>query len=224
MEGAAADFRAELSERLFVLYLGGRWMAPLSGRLIGVPGLPQARLACAEAADVARARAWLRPAAVDHSALRAAYAASAPLLRALRSYEVADDPVSEPEEWLLPFAGPAVLVTASAVPLARVAGLLLAGAGLGLLWKPAPGAAASAHALMRALGPVAGAGLALVQGDHATGVALAGQGPLIWASDAAPPAGLPVSLRVPARGPHRPGSSDPAPPGRQDPSGHSRNP
>uniref|UniRef100_UPI002AFF92F6 hypothetical protein n=1 Tax=Pararhodobacter sp. TaxID=2127056 RepID=UPI002AFF92F6 len=89
------------------------------------------------------------------------------------------------------------------VPLARVAGLLIAGAGQGMLWKPAPGAAASAHALIRALGPVAGAGLAMLQGDHATGAALAGQGPLIWASDASPPADLPVSLRVPGTGPHR---------------------
>lgn len=203
MEGAAADFRAELSERLFVLYLGGRWMAPLSGRLIGVPGLPMARLACAEAGDVARARAGLRPAGAEVGALRAAYAASAPLLRALRAYEVMGDPVSEPEDWALPFAGPAVLVTATSVPLSRVAGLLIAGAGQGMLWKPAPGAAASAHALIRALGPVAGAGLAMLQGDHATGAALAGQGPLIWASDVPPPAGLPVSLRVPATGPHR---------------------
>lgn len=203
MEGAAADFRAELSERLFVLYLGGRWMAPLSGRLIAVPGLPLARLACAEAGDVARARAGLQPAAVDGTALRAAYAGSAPLLRALRVHETPDDPVAEPESWDLPFTGPTVLVTATSVPLARVAGLLIAGAGQGMLWKPAPGAAASAHALIRALGPVAGAGLAMLQGDHATGAALAGKGPLIWASDAPPPADLPVSLRVPATGPHR---------------------
>ncbi|MCA0204041.1 MAG: hypothetical protein LCH92_06850 [Proteobacteria bacterium] len=203
MEGAAADFRAELSERLFVLYLGGRWMAPLSDRLIAVPGLPLARLACAEAGDVARARAGLKPARASGAALRAAYAASAPLLRALRAYEAAGDPVAEPEDWTLPFAGPAVLVTATAVPLARVAGLLIAGAGQGLLWKPAPGAAPSAHALMGALGPAAGAGLAMLQGDHATGAALAGQGPVIWVSDAPPPAEMSVSLRVPATDPHR---------------------
>lgn len=205
------DFLAELSERLFVMYLGGRWMAPLSDRLIPAPGLASARLACAGAADLARA--GLRGGPVDGAGLAAAYGAAAPVLRALRAFEGVADPVAPPEDWRpedwpvaggsAVAAGPLVLLSAASVPLARIVGLLIAGADRGLLWKPAPGAAASAHVLMRALSPVAGTRLAMVLGDHATGAAAAGQGALVWASDAEPPDGLAVSLRVPARGPRR---------------------
>lgn len=182
------------------MYLGARWMAPLSQRMIPVPvpGLDRTRLACAGAADVARARLVAGP--VDAAALRASYAAAAAELRALRAVEGWPDPVAPPEEHRLTGSGPLVLLSAREVPLARIAGLLIAGAGRGLIWKPAPGAAASAHSLMRALAPGVGAGLALVQGDHATGALAAGQGAVIWASDAPPPAGLAVSLCVPATG------------------------
>ena len=193
-----ADTVDQLLERLFVMYLGGRWMAPLSERMVPMPGLSRARLACAGAGDLARAR--LRPGPVDGAALRAAYAEAADELRHLRAFEGMVDPVAAPEEFRLDGPGPLVLLSARDVPLSRIAGLLIAGAGRGLLWKPAPGAAASAHSLVRALAPAVGAGLALVQGDHATGALAAGQGAVIWASEAPPPAGLPVSLCVRATG------------------------
>ncbi|MCB1387933.1 MAG: hypothetical protein KDK12_02065 [Rhodobacteraceae bacterium] len=195
------DFLSALGERLFVMYLGGRWIAPLSERLIPAPGLPAARLACAGRQDVARAGLVAEP--IDAGALRRAYDGRAAALRGLRDFEGVADPVAEPEPWQIAGEGPLVLLSARDVPLARIAGLLLAGAPRGLLWKPAPGAAASAHVLMRALSPVAGRRLALVQGDHATGALAAGQGTTLWVSDAPPPPDLAISARIPATGPRR---------------------
>jgi len=195
---------AELGERLFVMYLGGRWMAPLGERPLPVPAAPGAHLACAGAGDLARALRGLAQGPVDAAAMAAAYRAQAGVLRGLRRLEGVADPVAAPEAAALPGPGPFVLLSAAGMPLSRVAGLLIAGAAQGMLWKPAPGAAASAHLLIGALAPVAGARLALLHGDHATGAMLAGRGAVIWASDAEPPGGLAVRLRVPARSRRRP--------------------
>ncbi|MFN4100475.1 MAG: hypothetical protein ACK4GT_11930 [Pararhodobacter sp.] len=203
-ETISPQFLAELSERLFVISVGGRWMAPLGDRPLPVPAAPGAHLACAGEGDLARALRLLAPGPVDAGAMAAAYLAQAGVLRGLRRLEGAADPVAPPEAMALPGTGPFVLLSAAAMPLSRIAGLLIAGAAQGMLWKPAPGAAASAHLLMEALAPVAGARLAMLHGDHATGALLAGQGAVLWASDAAPPEGLAVRLRVPARYPHRP--------------------
>ena len=199
---------AELAERLFVIFLRGRWMAPLGDRPLPVPVMPGAHLACAGPGDLARALRWLEPGPVGRGAMAAAYQAQARLLRGLRALEGVADPVSAPEPVslpvLLPGRGPFILLSAAGVPLSRIAGLLIAGASQGILWKPAPGAAASAHLLIDALAPVAGARLALLHGDHATGALLAGQGAVVWASDADPPQGMDVRLCVPARSRPRP--------------------
>lgn len=181
------------------------------------------RIVCAGPADVARARGVMRADAgaqpVDAAALWAALQAEAPLLEAIRRREgfagdrldarlpavVAQARVSDLPRDLawdllgdlpggLPGSGPHVLLTAADTPLIRVAGLLIAGARRGLIWKPAPAAAASAHLLMRVLGPRASGRLAMLQGDHASGRLLAGQGGLIWAGAGPLPAGLPDPL------------------------------
>lgn len=192
-------FLAELNERLFVHFIAGRWMAPLSDRLAEV--LPfdrgrMGRLACAGEADVARALAGLRPGRAE--GLAQAYAEAAPMLRRLRALEGVADPVDAPGAAVLPGQGPLILLSAADTPLAQLAALLIAGAERGVIWKPAPRAAASAHLMMRALGPRAAGGLALLQGDHASGRALAGQGALLWASTA------PCPFSQPAGGQPRP--------------------
>ena len=177
------------------------------------------RIVCAGPADVARARGVMRVDAgaqpVDAAALWAALQAEAPLLEAIRRREgfagdrldarlpavVAQARISDLQQDLpgdlpgdLPRGGPHVLLTAADTPLIRVAGLLIAGARRGLIWKPAPAAAASAHLLMRVLGPRASGRLAMLQGDHASGRLLAGQGGLIWAGAGSLPEGLPDPL------------------------------
>ena len=187
-------FLAELNERLFVHFIAGRWMAPLSDRLAEVLAFDSGRmgrLACAGDADVARALAGLRPGRAQ--GLEQAYAEAAPMLRRLRALEGFTDPVAAPVPAALPGQGPLVLLSAAAVPMADLTGLLIAGAARGLIWKPAPRAAASAHLLMRALGPRAAGGLALLQGDHASGALMAGQGALLWASQAPCPFSLPAT-------------------------------
>lgn len=197
-----ALFRAELNERLFTHFVNGRWRAPRGVRLLPVmqiaPGRA-GRIVCAGGEDLARLR--LEPAPAGAAA--AGYAAARPALVALRHDEGFDDPVTEPcAAPALPGAGPLVLLSAAATPVALLAGVLLAGAARGVLWKPAPGAAASAHLLMQALAPATGRAVALVQGDHATGALAAGQGALVWASPA--PAPLPAALSLAARVPPRP--------------------
>lgn len=163
-------------------------MAPLSDRLL--PGLSLGpgrlgHLACGNAADVARARAALVPSRAPGLAqgLAQDYATLAPRLRQLRAYEGFADPLLAPDLSAdLPGDGPLVLLSAADVPLARLAGLLIAGAGRGMIWKPDPRAAASAHLLISALGPRAAGGLALIQGDEVTGDLLAQQGRVIRAT------------------------------------------
>lgn len=189
-------FLAELNERLFVHFVAGRWMAPLSDRLLAVrpfDGAHMGRLACGNEGDARRAIAGLRPG--RDLWLAEAYEALRPRLSALRALEGFDDPAAPLVPADLPGRGPLVLLSAGAEPVARLAGVLIAAAPRGVVWKPAPSAAASAHLLVAALGPLAGGGIALVQGDHATGAALAGAG--------LPVLGLPVSPL--ARSTRRPG-------------------
>ncbi len=193
-------FIPELNERLFTHFAGGAWRAPYSDRHLPVmraSGEPLGQVVCAGPPDVARARGVLRlgqpEEPVDAEVLWAAMLAEAPLLGAMRAEEgYAADRLGAPEPLHLPERGPLVLLSAAETPVDRIAGALIAGARAGLIWKPAPGAAASAHLIMRALGPLTGGRLALLQGDHATGELLAGQGRLVWAGAGPPPASLPV--------------------------------
>ena len=215
-------FLVELTERLFAHFTGGAWRAPLGARQLPVvrasgarPGARLGQIVCAEAADVARARGLLRAGgppgegSFDPAALAAALAADAPLLAGLRTEEgFAQDRFDVPASVDLPAGGPLVLLSAAGTPVDLVVGALIAGAARGLIWKPAPAAAASAHAIMRALGPRAGGRLALLQGDHATGQLLVGpvhvgQGGLVWAAPGPLPADLPPALILPARAPAR---------------------
>lgn len=198
------QFRAELNERLFTCYIGGRWTAPLGTRAVPVHPFDGGRMgtiACAEQGDIARAVAGLRGPPPERAALEEAYAGSAYLLRALRREEGYADAVARPvmPATLPPGDGPLIVLSAAATALARIVGVLIAGAGRGVIWKPAPRAAASAHLLMRALGPVSGTRLAMVQGDHATGALLAGQGGLVWLSRAP----CPLVVNDPATAPLR---------------------
>lgn len=195
-------FLSELNERLFTHFAGGAWRAPHSERHLPVPkatGGALGAIVCAGPADVARARGVLRlgpaPRRVDGVALWAALMAEAPVVGAMRALEgFAGDALTAPEPpepVELPRRGPLVLLSAAATPVDRIAGVLIAGAAAGLIWKPAPAAAASAHLIMRVLGPLAEGRLALLQGDHATGALLAAQGSLIWAGSGRLPEGLP---------------------------------
>lgn len=183
---ARSGFVEELGERLFVHFVGGRWRAPISARLgAGLP-LPEGRsghLVCADARDAERAIGLLRPGSA--AALSQGYEALRPRLALLRRIEGFTDPagpVEMPDPAHLPGQGPLVLLSAGDHPVARLAGLLIATAPLGVVWKPAPAAAASAHLVVAALGPLAAGGIALVQGDHASGEALARLGRVIWAA------------------------------------------
>ena len=209
-----ALFMAELNERLFTHFTDGAWRAPWSQRLLAVGregARPFGQLACAGPRDLARAMAALRSnpdPPPDPAALLAALEPEAAALAELRRLEGFDDPwparFSSPPP--LP-SGPLVLLSAADLPLRQLVPLLVSGALHGMIWKPAPGAAASAHLLMRQLGPVTLRRLAMVQGDHATGGALAAMIPLgaslIWASAAEPPEGLPAGrIALPSPDPH----------------------
>ena len=201
-------FLAELNERLFVQFADGRWIAPLGERHLAVLPFDEGRvgrLICAEVGDVARAMRRLGPG--SGAALAAAYRAVGPMLVRLRAMEGFDDPAGDPADLpeipALP-EGPLTLLSAADTPVAQIARLLIAGADKGLLWKPAPRAAASAHLMMRVLGPLARGGLAMVQGDHASGALAAAQGGLIWASAAPVPTGLRPVLSLGATAPRHP--------------------
>lgn len=204
-------FLAELRERLFAHFVGGCWRVPLAERHLPVlpgketPGAGEVatglgQIVCAGAEDIARARALLGGDCAAHEAFRAALAERAGMLETLRQVE--GGPVA-PEGFAVPDTLPAlpesgrvwVLLSAAGMPPEDLAALLIAGARAGgMIWKPAPRAAASAHLLMEALGPLAGGRLAMVQGDHATGALLAAAGALIWASPAPPPPDLPTPV------------------------------
>ncbi|MCC5971788.1 MAG: hypothetical protein JJU15_17745 [Pararhodobacter sp.] len=205
-----ALFIAELNERLFTHFTRGAWHAPYSQRLLPVgldPDQPLGRIACADARDLERAFAHLcragaapAPEALASEALAVALHAQAQAITLLRAREGFADAPGPLDPVVLPSAGPMVLLSAASMPVAGLTPLLIAGAQHGMLWKPAPGAAASAHLIMRLLGPLAGGRLAMVQGDHETGAALARMGPLVWASAAPLPPGLPAPVWTPASG------------------------
>jgi len=208
-----AHFMAELNERLFTHFTAGAWRAPLSLRLMTVGRdreRPLGQIACADARDLTRALAGVMRAAgpaPSPEVLLAAIEELRPGLARLRAQEgfagEAAGPLHHPPLPALP--GPLVLLSSAALPVTRLIPFLVGGAARGLIWKPAPGAAASAHLLMRALGPLASGRLAMVQGDHATGAALAGMGALVWASASAPPEDLPAPVfRISAEDPARP--------------------
>ena len=190
---------SELKERLFVHYAQGGWRAPLTDSVMAVcsaDGRPLGTAVRAQSPDIDRALHGLVPGAFAPTALPA-------FLTDLRRIEGFDDALAPlPAIDLPPGAGPLVMLSAADTPLAQLAGVLAAGASRGLVWKPASGAAVSAHALIAALAP--GRGVALLHGDHATGAALAGRGALIWASGAPVPEGMTAALSLGARAPrHR---------------------
>lgn len=199
-------FIAELKERLITHYSAGAWRVPLGARQH--PGGAYGPVICADDADLARAQAGLRPlpAPPREAEVWGALTARATLFAELRSAEGAmGDALARRAMPVLPDQGPYMLLTSAEMPLADLAALLVAAAGKGgLIWKPAPAAAASAHLLGATLAPLLGPAMALVQGDHITGAALAGRGPLIWASHALPSDSLPSPVVSLARSQGRP--------------------
>lgn len=201
-----ALYRAELNERLVVHWTGGAWRVPLGLRhlpVTGAEGVWLGRIVCAGDGDLARARAGLVPApAPGIGALDAALGPLAGLLAAVRALEGHPGDHWNPEAAGRAMAqaapGPAALLSAAATPLSELIGRLAAGAAAGVVWKPAPAAAASAHLAMRALAPVLGRSVALLQGDHASGAVLAaGLGSVDWAAPGPVPGGLTNAARVP---------------------------
>lgn len=185
-------FRAELNERLVVHWTGGGWRVPLGGRHLAVAaadGGGLGRIVCGDGADAARALAGLRPGAgLDPARIDAALAPVAGLLTRIRALEGFPEDGWDPAHAARAprpesrSGGPVALLSSAAVPVSELVGLLAGAAARGAVWKPAPRAAASAHLVMRALAPLAGASLALIQGDHATGRTLAGMAPPLWAA------------------------------------------
>lgn len=206
-----ALFIAELNERLITHFTGSHWRVPLSQRHLPVhraSGERLGRIVCADAHDVARALGDLGAAGgpAPGDAMARALAGLAGPMAMMRAAEGFADPAPASDSPLalpLPGEGPVVLMSAAETPPQLIGAALIAAAGRGVIWKPAPRAAASAHLLMRYLGPLAAGRLALLQGDHESGAALAralrGAGALIWASDApAPDLPLPVVRLKPA--------------------------
>jgi len=183
---ALATYLAELNERLVVHWTGGAWRVPLSDRhlaLHGAGGSVPGRIVCAGAEDARRAAAGLIPAPLSAESACQALAAYEPLMTSLPALERGPRAPSRPPIPPAPPPGrPWLLLTAADVPVRDLVALLVAGSGQGVIWKPAPGAAASAHLVMRALAPLAGRALAMLQGDHASGQALAGLGVPVWAA------------------------------------------
>lgn len=205
---AEAQFLAELNERLFVHYAQGQWRSPLGQRLL--PVLPYdgdrvGQIVCAEGADVTRAVQSVGAGAVpQRQPLHAAWLRAQPVAKRLRWIEGFEEASDTPAEVAIPGQGPLILLSAAETPLSVLVAALLAGLERGVVWKPAPRAAASAHLVMRTLGPLAGGRLAMIQGDHQTGRLLHGQGALIWASAAPPPTGDTPALILAAKAPRHP--------------------
>lgn len=185
------DPSGDLRERLLVHFVQGAWRAPLSVRMVAGPLGP---VVAAEAGDVARARALC---AGGGFALPDAERLGA--IRAAEGFADATRPLPSVPD--LP--GGAVLLSAADAPVALILALLRAGARGGLIWKPAPGAAASAQAIMAAAGPAARGALAMVQGDHASGALLARGAPVVWLGPAPAPEGLGAVLSLTANAPRR---------------------
>lgn len=181
------QFLAELKERLVVHFVDQRWRAPLSERALPIARPRAGKIMCGTKADVTRAVAGLRQGAIDTQAMRAAATAVLPVVGAVRALEAVGEDLRDMDPPTPSGAAPVMLLSAASTPPDRVITALLANAPRGVLWKPAPGTAASAHVIMRALGPVAGGRLAMVQGDHQTGAIMAATGPVIWMSGAPMP-------------------------------------
>lgn len=185
-----------LNERLLAHYVRGAWRAPLSTRMLA-PGV-----VAADAADAARARAGLQPGSASVGAgplhpdpeLRS-------VLTVLRHCEGFDDTAGDRAAVLPDLPPGTVLLSAASTPVALLIRLLAAGQTRGLIWKPAPGAARSACVVMDALAETAGHGLAMVQGDHASGALVAARAPVLWASAEPAPRELNVVFSLSATAP-----------------------
>lgn len=194
---ALTQYRAELNERLVVHWTGGAWRVPLATRHLSVraaDGSALGRIVCAGPADLTRALAGLTPAPpLGIAALEAVLAPLASLLARLRALEGWPGDGWDPEAAARalyaapPPPGPVALLSAADRPVSEMVGTLARLAGRGVLWKPAPGAAASAHLVLRGLGPLTGSALALLQGDHASGADLARSAAPLWLGRGAPP-------------------------------------
>jgi hypothetical protein len=174
-----ALYRAELNERLVVHLTGGDWRVPLSTRHLDVVGLGGARLGrivCGDAADAARAVAGLAgaPAAPTPEHLRAALEPWAGVLDGLRAIEGGGG--LRPPAALPAGQGPVLIVSGPDHDLPALIQIIAQSAQRGAVWAPEPRAAASAHLVARALVPVLGRALSLVQGDGATRAALLAAG------------------------------------------------
>lgn len=196
-------YRAELTERLVVHWTGGAWRVPLGQRHAEVraaDGTRLGRIVCAEAADVARAIAGLAPAPPpDPAALARSLDPVAGLLAEVRALEGVAGPAAAAQALAPAGQGPAVLLTAADRPVPEILAALAALAPRGVVWKPAPGTAASAHLMMRALAPVLGRSVALLQGDHATGADLMARLAPVWAGRAGAPPLSPAAATPPPR-------------------------
>lgn len=193
-------YLAELNERLVVHWAGGAWRVPLATRHLAVAttaGRPLGRIVCAGPGDAARALAGLRPGpAIAPETLDRLLAPFAALMARLRALEGYPGDLWDPIRASRALSATrdtdrrAVLLSAADRPVSELVGTLAGLAVRGAVWKPAPRAAASAHLAMRALAPVLGPSLALVQGDHDSGAALVAIGDArpVWARQRPDPA------------------------------------
>lgn len=176
---ALARYRAELNERLVVHLAGGAWRVPLATRHLAVQAADGAllgRIVCGGPADAGRAVAALgrAPAAPDPARLAAILAPWAGLLGDLATLEgtgAEAPPLAVPEG-----GGPVLLAPPGRLAPGALLAALAAAAPRGVVWVPDPRTAASSHLIARALAPVFGPALALIQGDGATRAALAAAG------------------------------------------------
>jgi len=172
----------------------------MSERALDVARPRPGRIICAGADDIARALASLRAGGCDPLEFGTAATAALPEVEAIRRLEGLSAGVEGAGGASLLSDGPVGLLTGADMPARVIVDAILAQMGRGVIWKPSPKAAASAHLLVRHIGPVSAGGLAMLQGDHATGAALAALVPTLWLSDQAVPDGLPVT---PIRGTRR---------------------
>lgn len=177
---ALARYRAELNERLVVHLAGGAWRVPLATRHLAVraaEGALLGRIVCGGPEDAARALAALgrAPASPDPAQLAAALAPWAGLLEALAALEGVGAG-GGPVPTLPAGRGPVVLAPPAAASPGVVLAALAAAAPRGVVWVPDPRRAASSHLIARALAPLLGPSLALIQGDGATRAALVAAG------------------------------------------------
>lgn len=192
-----AQFLAELNERLFVHFADQQWRAPLGARLLSVNAYDNGRvgqIVCAGTDDIVRAFEGLRSSdPFNETTFLSVLDKLRDKWTALRKLEAASHSsalpaVSEIVKAGNPGQGPTALLSAADLSFDALRAALLDGVQRGgLVWKPAPNAAGSAHLLMSHLAPLSAGRLALVQGDHASGEMLAREararnGEVLWAS------------------------------------------